>query len=860
VSVRVVRSVEEVAPEAWDELCDDPVFSHGWFRALEESRAVAAEPRHLLLEQDGRVAAILPCFVQRGDPYYDLADRLLGAARRFAERLGLRALPALLAYSPLAQRSAVFVRAGVDRPAALAALAGAMADVCREEGLAVDGWLFADARDAELERALDAAGHRAAFLAPAAAWRNEFARFEDWVEHFRSVGRRRHRAIRHELNRAAKSGVEYAEAPLATVDDETLWSLHASFYARHNGVATSLEPAFFGALKRGLGERAVVHTARRDGELLAYSIVLKGAGRWHMFLTGERDADAGHADAAHFALDYHVPIRRAIEQRAAELHYGLSSYEEKLLRGCRLTPLALRLRGHTPLARLALALWLPVVDRHYRRKHRRFPVSARSTVPVTARGGLRRAPLWRRWLNVVWERHVFVITAAWAERQAAHVPPADDLRLRRLSEGELDALDATTTRSGREMYRVFRRGDYVAFGAFAGERLVGYAWITAGERHYSPYFGWQPLRDGESFIGFTWADPDLRGRGISRQLKAHAARTLGERGIRVQYAAVHEHNTDSLKTNARGGGVPVRLWHYTRLGPFARRRSSEVPDAHPVAQLFAHERARAGWPPREPEAPPAPLDPAPARDSRDDAQWTPGDSRWRQLRGYLRRHGPAALAAELARRALALAWERLDVVEMTLELDAPRPLPSSPARGPVEVRRLAPGELHLVERIASPAMRRQFRRFAAEGFECWGAFVDGELVGYNWYTGRDYSSEPMATRFPVAAGEVFLAFAHTVRAWRRRGIDHAIRSAAFADFARRGALRLRLVVDAADAGTLRLNLRWGARPCRLHRLRRLFGWRRASAEPIEPTPELIDRLLAPAPRLRDGLSTSGSAR
>ena len=181
MKARVLRSVADLAPEQWDALCNDPVFSHGWFLALEESGAVAAEPRHIVLESAGEAVGILPCFVQRGDPYYDLGVRLFGPLRRPLTALGVRALPALLAYSPLAQRSAVFVAPTVDRLAALRVFAETMEQICRDEGLAVSGWPFASDRDPTLKFALHESGHRAAFLGPTASWRNAYASFDAYV-------------------------------------------------------------------------------------------------------------------------------------------------------------------------------------------------------------------------------------------------------------------------------------------------------------------------------------------------------------------------------------------------------------------------------------------------------------------------------------------------------------------------------------------------------------------------------------------------------------------------------------------------------------------------------------------------------
>ena len=126
MKVRVLRRIQEIDRQVWDALCDDPAFSHGWFCALEESGVAAVEPRHLILEDDGRVVGVLPCFIQRGDPYYTLAERLFGPLARWLDRCGVRVLPALLAYSPLMHRTELFLAPGVERAAAVRACTEAM--------------------------------------------------------------------------------------------------------------------------------------------------------------------------------------------------------------------------------------------------------------------------------------------------------------------------------------------------------------------------------------------------------------------------------------------------------------------------------------------------------------------------------------------------------------------------------------------------------------------------------------------------------------------------------------------------------------------------------------------------------------
>lgn len=367
MKVRVLCSIKGIEQQAWDGLCSDTVFSHGWLKAIEENLPPVVEPRHLLLEEAGRLLGILPCWIQRGDPYYDLDDRLFGPLAGTFRRLGLSALPALLAYSPLAHRTELFLVDGVDRSGAIRHFVRAMNRICRDENLRTSGWLFVEGNDSGRDAALRDAGLRPAFLAPTAIWEN---RFEDFESYRRNLGRSPRRSVRNELNRSARSRLRVRSESCDDVDDGTLARLNSVHYQRYQRDRPSpLGPRFFEALKHTLGERVFLHTVRDGDELVSYSLVVGDRRRWHMFVGGHVADERSHENTIFFNLNYYHPIRAAIESGVERIDFGLSSYEAKVLRGCRLESVSLWLSAHSLPWRLFLPAWLRVVDWRYRRKH-----------------------------------------------------------------------------------------------------------------------------------------------------------------------------------------------------------------------------------------------------------------------------------------------------------------------------------------------------------------------------------------------------------------------------------------------------------------------------------------------------------
>ena len=378
---RVARSASDVDAAAWNALTDDVELGHAWFRALELSRTPRVDARHVVVEEGDRVVAVLPCFLACEDPYYTVRERIFGPLRVGP---GRRGRPALVAYSPLVQRTVLLRDEKAGAAQVLPLCFEATRAICEQEGVDLECWPFVSDEDAELARALREHGYANAFLAPRARLdTSRFASFEEYLARFKSVSQKRHKQLRNEINRFRRSGVEIRETGLRAVDPDQLARLQQTHYGRHNeGAPSPYGSAFFGALARELGETALLHAAWREGELVSYSVVLAGALRWHMFLSGDLDEESAHAGRLHFSLNYYYPTERAIERGVRELDYGLSTYDLKLRRGCALEPVRLYARSHDALMRSWLPGWLSLVDRWYRRKHAALPTSDWDPHPV----------------------------------------------------------------------------------------------------------------------------------------------------------------------------------------------------------------------------------------------------------------------------------------------------------------------------------------------------------------------------------------------------------------------------------------------------------------------------------------------
>jgi uncharacterized protein len=89
----------------------------------------------------------------------------------------------------------------------------------------------------------------------------------------------------------------------------------------------------FDRIRREFGAGATVVTARLDGELCGFALVLRHHDHWYVYRCGFDYAVKGDLPVYFEVLFYHL-IEAASAAGAAVIHYGTGSAEAKRSRGC----------------------------------------------------------------------------------------------------------------------------------------------------------------------------------------------------------------------------------------------------------------------------------------------------------------------------------------------------------------------------------------------------------------------------------------------------------------------------------------------------------------------------------------------
>lgn len=355
LTARWDRAIDAVGEPAWQAAASGRSFflSYPWLRGAE--RTLTPDPCYLSLWHDGDAVACAPAqhVVDGGGYYYYDLPRILaesdGAAGVLRERRQ-ELYPALLAVAN-GMAAGLCLRQdlpGPERAAAARAAVEALADRAESVSAPVTGWLYlARDDDPELAASLDAAGFATGTVSAECVLPVRWGSFDDYVQ---SLSKKRRYVVRREAAAFENAGLrmEVGDASALTPEIAGLQAQLRAKYGHPSDLAAILRS--FHQMRERLAPYVRVFTARRGGAAVGFVLVLAYDGVYYTKSAGFDYGSLG-ADFCYFTVLFYEPVRRAIEDGTRLIHYGIDSYDAKLMRGCRLRPLDAAVRFSGPLAR-----------------------------------------------------------------------------------------------------------------------------------------------------------------------------------------------------------------------------------------------------------------------------------------------------------------------------------------------------------------------------------------------------------------------------------------------------------------------------------------------------------------------------
>jgi hypothetical protein len=239
--------------------------------------------------------------------------------------------------------------------------------------------------DAALRHVLQERGYRQSIDRPVARLHVEWDSWEGYLRHARLHSQNAVSAIRREVNRARKAGLEISEWEPGQPVDAELFRIYDDHYRGKNGRGLDYPPDFLSRLNHDMGEAVRVLVARQHGRLVGSALMLVGREHGSVPLVGiDHSQDQGAS--AYFNLMYYQPIRIACEIGLRTLSFGNAAYAAKIRRGCRAERAYVYWRPRGRLWRMPSSALMSAHRHHYERKfHSELNAGAFSTLAGPAR-------------------------------------------------------------------------------------------------------------------------------------------------------------------------------------------------------------------------------------------------------------------------------------------------------------------------------------------------------------------------------------------------------------------------------------------------------------------------------------------
>jgi predicted N-acyltransferase len=336
---RVVESIQEVNPQAWDALVlalpdPSPFLQHAYLSAMQTSgsacQATGWTPHFLLLENAGELIAACPLYLKDhsyGEYVFDWAW-----ANAYQQH-GLAYYPKALVAVPFTPVPGARLLA--KNPVARTALIQELLSWCKDHQLSSLHLLFLSPTDA---KACEEAG---LMLRDTVQfhWENSLSPYSDFDSFLTTLTQEKRKKIRQERRKVANAGVQFRwcqGADINSADWDFFYRCYERTYLEH-GNAPYLSRDFFEQMQSNMAGNWLLFIAERNQQPIACSLIAvsggdqKGGQGHPKVAYGRYWGALERVDCLHFEACYYQPLQWCISQGYQRFEGGAQG-EHKMAR------------------------------------------------------------------------------------------------------------------------------------------------------------------------------------------------------------------------------------------------------------------------------------------------------------------------------------------------------------------------------------------------------------------------------------------------------------------------------------------------------------------------------------------------
>ncbi|MDH4248953.1 MAG: GNAT family N-acetyltransferase [Deltaproteobacteria bacterium] len=328
--IRIVERMQDVSRAEWDALAgaESPFLEWDWLQILEESGCATAargwSPRHVLVEEAGRLVAACPMYLKHNSEGEFVFDYAFANA---SQQAGLAYYPKLLVAVPFtpAGGTRLLTAPGRERAPLLRLLGQALLELCDSAGLSSLHINFCRPDEVEALRSLG-------FLERVGMqyhWENRGYRdFEDYLSAFRSkrrnqIRRERRDVLEQGITLRVRAGEDIAESLVPT-----MYALYQGHVEKLYWGRLYLTPEFFTLVAQRFRRHLAWVFAEREGQVIAGTFNVQKNGVFY----GRYWGAFHELRHLHFDVCYYAAVEHCIRTGIQRFEPGAGG-EFKQLRG-----------------------------------------------------------------------------------------------------------------------------------------------------------------------------------------------------------------------------------------------------------------------------------------------------------------------------------------------------------------------------------------------------------------------------------------------------------------------------------------------------------------------------------------------
>jgi predicted N-acyltransferase len=331
--INVYHSIDCIK-DTIDKLSDDSFFTYGWFKTLESFGRIP-QPLYLTANNAGQPFGLVPCFVDRVNDFFYWGPNILPFFKRglnLSRKMGYNA-NLLLCYSPACCRTKILLKDKSNERQVLKSFSREIDNICKENKVLFSSFLFVSEFDEPLMKGLESLNY---IRFPNVVTFYLDISFKDFEEYLKTLKTDRRRTIRHEIKKCHENEVILKEELFEEDIIEKLSDLGANVSSKYNpSQQTKLDPSFFRILGKYAKNNAKLFVARRNDQVIGFSIGLHHKNILDMYMYGCDYRSLTNTTFIYFNLGYYEPIKFAINNDVKKIYFRYLNEKAKVARGCR---------------------------------------------------------------------------------------------------------------------------------------------------------------------------------------------------------------------------------------------------------------------------------------------------------------------------------------------------------------------------------------------------------------------------------------------------------------------------------------------------------------------------------------------